>query len=282
MSSNPELIRQIQQAADAVRAKAKRDWRVFIVLGSGLGPLADEVENPIYVPYDEIPGFAQSTVHGHAGRFVIGDLLGIPVGVMQGRVHYYEGHPISQVGLPVRVARAMGAETMIVTNAAGGINRNFQVADLMLITDHINFLGMAGQNPLIGPNDDSLGPRFPEMTTAYDAGLRDLALRAAQEANVPLQQGVYFGLAGPCFETPAELRFMRAIGADAVGMSTVNEVMVARHSGMKVLGFSGITNVARLAADEGPPPSHEEVNESSLKITPKLLSVVRGVLRQLR
>ncbi len=282
MSTNPELIRQIQQAADAVRAKAKRDWRVFIVLGSGLGPLADEVENPIYVPYNEIPGFAQSTVHGHAGRFVIGDLLGIPVGVMQGRVHYYEGHPISQVGLPVRVARAMGAETMIVTNAAGGINRNFQVADLMLITDHINFLGMAGQNPLIGPNDDSLGPRFPEMTTAYDAGLRDLALRAAQEANVPLQQGVYFGLAGPCFETPAELRFMRAIGADAVGMSTVNEVMVARHSGMKVLGFSGITNVARLAADEGPPPSHEEVNESSLKITPKLLSVVRGVLRQLR
>lgn len=282
MSSNPELIRQIQQAADAVRAKAKRDWRVFIVLGSGLGPLADEVENPIYVPYDEIPGFAQSTVHGHAGRFVIGDLLGVPVGVMQGRVHYYEGHPIGQVGLPVRVARAMGAETMIVTNAAGGINRNFQVADLMLITDHINFLGMAGQNPLIGPNDDSLGPRFPEMTTAYDAGLRDLALRAAQEANVPLQQGVYFGLAGPCFETPAELRFMRAIGADAVGMSTVNEVMVARHGGMKVLGFSGITNVARLAADEGPPPSHEEVNESSLKITPKLLSVVRGVLRQLR
>lgn len=275
------LSQQIAQAAEAVRAKAKRDWRVFIVLGSGLGPLADEVENPVYVPYDEIPGFAVSTVHGHAGRFVIGDLRGVPVGVMQGRVHFYEGHPISQVALPVRVARAMGAETMIVTNAAGGINRNFQVADLMLITDHINMLGMAGNNPLIGPNDDALGTRFPEMTTAYDAGLRELALGVAREAGIALQQGVYFGLAGPFFETPAELRFMRTIGADAVGMSTVNEVLVARHAGMKVLGFSGITNVARLSADEGPPPSHEEVNESSLIIAPKLLSVVRGVLDKL-
>ncbi len=276
-----ELSQQIARAAEAIRAKAKQDWRVFIVLGTGLGPLADEVENPIYVPYDEIPGFAVSTVHGHAGRFVIGTLRGVPVGVMQGRVHFYEGHAMSQVALPVRVARAMGAETMIITNAAGGINRHFQVADLMLITDHINMIGMTGNNPLIGPNDDTLGTRFPEMTTAYDAGLRDLALDVAGAANVPLQQGVYFGLAGPYFETPAELRFLRAIGADAVGMSTVNEVVVARHAGMKVLGFSGITNVARLNADEGPPPSHEEVNESSLIITPKLLAVVRGVLSKL-
>lgn len=276
-----DLSNQIDQAVAAVRAKASRDWRVFIVLGTGLGPLADEVENPIYVPYSEIPGFAVSTVHGHAGRFVIGDLLGVPVGVMQGRVHFYEGHPMSQVALPVRVARAMGAQTMIVTNAAGGINRNFQVADLMLITDHINMLGIAGNNPLIGPNDDNLGPRFPEMTTAYDIGLQEMARRAAQNAKVSLQEGVYFGLAGPFFETPAELRFMRAMGADAVGMSTVNEVLVARHGGMKVLGFSGITNVARLSADEGPPPSHEEVNESSHIISPKLLSVVRGVLREM-
>ncbi len=276
-----ELSQQIARAADAIRAKAKQDWRVFIVLGTGLGPLADEVENPIYVPYHEIPGFAVSTVHGHAGRFVIGNLRGVPVGVMQGRVHFYEGHPISQVALPVRVARAMGAETMIITNAAGGINRQFQVADLMLITDHINMIGMTGNNPLIGPNDDALGTRFPEMTTAYDAGLCELALGVARAANVPLQQGVYFGLAGPYFETPAELRFMRAMGADAVGMSTVNEVVVARHAGMKVLGFSGITNVVRLSADEGPPPSHEEVNESSLIITPKLLKVVRGVLSKL-
>jgi purine-nucleoside phosphorylase len=253
----------------------------MIVLGSGLGPLADEVQNPVYLPYSEIPHFAHSTVPGHSGRFVIGDLLGVPVGVMQGRVHFYEGHPMWQVGLPVRVGRRMGAETLIVTNAAGGINRGFGVADLMLINDHINLLGMAGANPLMGPNLDSFGPRFPEMTTAYDAELRALAKRVAAERNVPLQEGVYFGLAGPFFETPAEIRFLRTIGADAVGMSTVNEVVVARHSGMRVLGFSGITNVARLSADEGEPPSHEEVMTASVSISPKLLAVVRGVLESL-
>lgn len=271
----------INEAVAYVRSRAPRDWRVMIVLGSGLGPLADEVQNPVYVPYSEIPHFAHSTVPGHSGRFVIGDLLGVPVGVMQGRVHYYEGHPMWQVGLPVRVGRRMGAETLIVTNAAGGINRNFGVADLMLINDHINLLGMAGANPLMGPNLDSFGPRFPEMTTAYDGELRALAKRVAAERNVPLQEGVYFGLAGPFFETPAEIRFLRTIGADAVGMSTVNEVVVARHSGMRVLGFSGITNVARLSADEGEPPSHEEVMTASVSISPKLLAVVRGVLESL-
>jgi purine-nucleoside phosphorylase len=169
-----------------------------------------------------------------------------------------------QVTLPVRVGRRLGAETLIVTNAAGGINRSFEVADLMLISDHVNFLGMAGVNPLIGPNLDSFGTRFPEMTTAYDAELRALAKRVAAENQVPLQEGVYFGLSGPAFETPAELRFLRAVGADAVGMSTVNEVLVARHSGMKVLGFSGITNTARLSPDEGEPPSHEEVTTASV------------------
>lgn len=273
--------RAIQEAADYIRARAPRSWRVMIVLGSGLGPLADEVRDPVVIPYSEIPHFARSTVVGHSGRFVIGELLGVPVGVMQGRVHFYEGHPMWQVTLPVRVGRLMGAETLIVTNAAGGINRTFEVADLMMITDHVNFLGMAGVNPLIGPNLDSFGTRFPEMTTAYDAELRALARRTADEQGVPLREGVYFGLSGPAFETPAELRFLRAVGADAVGMSTVNEVLVARHSGMKVLGFSGITNLARLSPEEGEPPSHEEVTTASVKIAPKLISVVRGVLKNL-
>jgi purine-nucleoside phosphorylase len=269
---------QISDAVAHVRSRSAREWRVFLVLGSGLGPLADEVQNPVSIPYGEIPHFAQSTVHGHSGRFVVGDLMGVPVCAMQGRVHFYEGHSMSQVALPVRVAKRMGAQTMIVTNAAGGINRNFKVGDLMMITDHINFLGMAGNNPLVGPNLENFGTRFPEMTTAYDAALQTLARGVAAKNGLSLREGVYAGLSGPNFETPAEIRFFRIVGADAVGMSTVNEVMVARHSGMRVLGFSGITNVARLSADEGEPPSHEEVNQSSLVIAPKLSALVRGVL----
>lgn len=275
-------IAAIDEAVAYVKSRSQREWRVLIVLGSGLGSLADEIVDPVYIPYADIPNFAHSTVVGHTGRFVIGDLLGVPVAAMQGRVHFYEGHPMWQVALPVRVARKMGAQTLIVTNAAGGINRAFQVADLMLIRDHINFLGMAGVNPLIGPNLDEFGVRFPEMTTAYDSELCALARRVAAEHNVPMQEGVYIGLSGPFFESPAEIRFLRVVGADAVGMSTVNEVLAARHSGMKVLGFSGITNVARLSADEGEPPSHEEVNESAKIIAPKLLSVLRGVIQALR
>jgi purine-nucleoside phosphorylase len=236
----------------------------------------------VHIPYADIPNFARSTVSGHSGRFVIGDLFGVPVAVMQGRVHFYEGHPMWQVALPVRVAKRMGAETMIVTNAAGGINRGFSVGDLMMITDHINLLGMSGANPLMGQNLDSFGPRFPEMTTAYDGALQTLARSVAQSRGVPMQSGVYLGLSGPQFESPAEIRFMRTIGADAVGMSTVNEVLIARHGGMRVLGFSGITNVARLSADEGEPPTHEEVMTSSVIIAPKLQSVLTGVLQELR
>jgi purine-nucleoside phosphorylase len=276
-----DFEREIDEAVNYVRSRSERPWRTLIVLGSGLGALADQVADPVYIAYADIPNFARSTVPGHSGRFVIGELFGKPVAVMQGRVHFYEGHPMWQVALPVRVAKRMGAETLIVTNAAGGVNRGFNVADLMLITDHINFLGMAGVNPLIGPNLDSFGPRFPEMTTAYDAGLQALAQRVAAERGVPIQQGVYFGLSGPGFESPAEIRFLRAIGADAVGMSTVNEVLVARHCGIRVLGFSGITNVARLSQDEGEPPTHEEVMTSSVVIAPKLLSVVTGVLEAL-
>ena len=279
--NNIDLQGAIQRAAAAVRARCDRECRVLIVLGSGLGTLANEMESPIRISYSDIPGFAVSTVPGHSGALLLGTLYGVPVAMMQGRSHFYEGYPPWQITLPVRVARVLGATTMIVSNAAGGINRGFAVGDVMLITDHINLLGMAGHNPLIGPNVDLLGPRFPSMTGAYDQGLRNRAVQVAHDAGIDLKQGVYVGLAGPAFETPAELRFLRAVGADAVGMSTVNEVLVARHAGMRVLGFSGITNVARLSPDEGEPPSHREVLEAGPRIAPKLLGIVRGVLQEL-
>lgn len=269
----------VGEAVTAIRARAPQPVEHFIVLGSGLGSLADHVEGAVRVAYPDIPHFGQPTVAGHKGYLVIGTLFGARVALMQGRFHFYEGHPMWRIALPIRAARALGAETMIVTNAAGGINRGFAVADVMLINDHINLIGMAGNNPLIGPNDDAIGPRFPEMTSTYDAGLRDAATRAARAAGVDLKQGVYVGLAGPFFESPAELRFLRAIGADAVGMSTVNEVVVARHCGMRVLGLSGITNVARLSPDEGEPPSHDEVMQAAPKLAPKMSAIIRGVLQ---
>lgn len=281
MADIAELYDTIQTAAAFIRSRDPRPWRVLLILGSGLGGLADRAVNANRISYADIPGFARSTVAGHSGQFVIGDLFGVPVAIMQGRVHFYEGHPLWQIGLPVRVAKAMGVETMVVTNAAGGIHRSFAVADLMLITDHISLAGLAGHNPLIGPNDDRLGPRFPAVTGAYDAGLQQMARDAARSAGVDLKEGVYACVSGPMFETPAELRFLRAIGADAVGMSTAHEVVVARHAGMRVLGFSGITNVARLSADEGEPPSHEEVMEAAPRIAPKLHAVIEGALRRM-
>lgn len=275
------ILQTVEQAVATIRARCRAGFRVFIVLGSGLGGLADEIESPVRIPYSDIPGFPVSTVAGHRGTLLIGNLYGVPVAIMQGRSHFYEGYEMWQITLPVRVARALGADTLIVSNAAGGINRSFGVGDVMLISDHINLLGMAGHNPLIGPNADALGPRFPSMTVAYDPALRECAQRVAAKAGVDLKQGVYVGLAGPMFETPAELRFLRVIGADAVGMSTVNEVVVARHGGMRVLGFSGITNVARLSPDEGEPPSHAEVIEAGPKIAPKLMAVVKGVLEEM-
>jgi len=275
------VIDHVRRAADYLRSIDPRPWQVLLVLGSGLGALADDVQNAVRVPYGDIPAFARSSVHGHKGQFVIGELLGVTVAVMQGRIHFYEGHPLWQVTLPVRVAREMGARAMVITNAAGGINRDYAIGDVMLITDHISFVGMAGMNALVGPNVDEQGTRFPEMTTAYDADYQALALLAAQTTNVMLRQGVYAGVSGPNFESPAELRFLRMVGADAVGMSTVNEVTVARHCGLRVLGFSGIMNVARLSSDEGEPPSHEEVNEAGVIIAPKMFGIIRNVLPKL-
>src|SRR5687768_655229 len=254
-----ELHTHILGAADYLRSQLPRDWRpsIGIILGSGLGALADEVEARASIPYPDIPGFAESSVEGHAGRLVLGTLEGVNVVVMQGRLHYYEGFDLHQVTFPVRVIKELGAHTLIVTNAAGGLNPDFEAGDLMLIEDHINLLGWGGHNPLMGPNDPALGPRFPAMNPAYDPDLIRIAEKAGAECNVPLRRGVYILVAGPNYETRAELRLLRQWGADAVGMSTVHETLVARHGGMKVLGISNITNMALADSDE--PVNHEEV-----------------------
>ena len=271
---------QLEEAAAAIRAKTRHTPRIGIILGSGLGPLADAVQDAdILLPSENIPYWPRSTVEGHIGRLVIGKLEGQMVLVQQGRAHYYEGHSMQRVTLPVRVMQRLGLETLIVTNAAGAINPAFRPGDVMLITDHINLMGMAGVSPLRGPNDDSLGVRFPDMSRAYDRELRALALEAAEEAGLRLHQGVYICLGGPSFETPADLRFLRLIGADAVGMSTVPEVTVARHGGLRVLGLSGISNAANLDGDTL--TTHEEVLAAGREIVPKLTRIVRGVLRRL-
>ncbi len=267
------------QAADFIRQRTRHLPAVGLVLGSGLGGLADSVEEADIIPTADVPHWPRSTVHGHAGRLVVGKIEGQTVLVQQGRAHFYEGHSMAAVTLPVRVMRALGIQTLIVTNAAGGINQNFQAGDLMLITDHLNFIGMAGFSPLRGPNDDSLGPRFPDMKDAYDPGLRAIALRAAEESGFKLQQGVYVCLAGPSFETPADLRFLKLIGVDAVGMSTVPEVTVARHGGMNVLGISTISNIVNLGGDKE--TTHDEVMETGRLVAPRLTALLRGVLRNL-
>jgi purine-nucleoside phosphorylase len=211
------------------------------VLGSGLGGLADRLSDPVFVDYRELPGFPVSTAPGHKGRFVFGRLAGKTVVCMQGRLHYYEGYPMSALALPVRVMKALGVRALILTNACGGVNRDFSVGDLMILDDHINMMGM---NPLIGPNDDAAGPRFPDMSAVYSPALRAAADRAGAALGIPLRHGVYLGYSGPSFETPAEIRAFRTLGADAVGMSTVPEAIAAAHCGLPVLGISLITNMA--------------------------------------
>ncbi len=273
---------QYEAAADYIRTGSRHQPKVGLILGSGLNPLAEAVEAADRLPYDEIPHFPRPTVEGHTGRLILGQLEETPVAIMQGRVHFYEGYPLQQVVFPVRVMQVMGIKTLIVTNAAGGLNPAFQAGDLMLITDHINLIGMAGNNPLFGPNDPALGPRFPDMSHAYDPELGRIAQEVAQDQDIPLRQGVYAGLAGPSFETPAEIRFLRLIGADAVGMSTVAEVTVARHGGIRILGVSGISNVALAAPLSGQETSHEEVLAAGQQIVPRLTTLLCGVLARLR
>lgn len=272
---------EFEAAAQAVRGRTRHQPRVGIVLGSGLGGLADSVENADIIPYDQLPHWPRSTVVGHQGQLHIGELEGVPAMVMRGRAHYYEGYPMSQVTLPIRVMQLLGLEIVILTNAAGGVNKSFHVGDLMLITDHINLIGMTGANPLRGPNDETLGERFPDMSRVYDRELRALALKTAREADIPMQQGVYICLAGPSFETPADIRFLRLIGADAVGMSTVPEATVARHGGLRVMGISMISNIAIDDPDQEAETSHEEVLEAGKMAVPRLEAVLRGVLRNL-
>jgi purine-nucleoside phosphorylase len=272
-------LEQIDQIANFIRSKSSYHPQVGIILGSGLGALATSVELSTILPYSEIPEWPISTIRGHQGHLVIGKFENKEVIVMQGRVHYYEGYSIAQVVLPVRVLQRLGIEILIVTNAAGAVNPNFTPGVLMLITDHINMIGMAGLNPLRGPNLDELGTRFPDMSQAYDPALLDITRKVAKREKIILQEGIYISLAGPSFETPADLRFLRIIGADAVGMSTVPEVITARHGGMRVLGISGISNKANL--DGQTKTTHEEVLEAGQILAPKLTTLIRGVLRRL-
>lgn len=272
-------LNQIDEATNTIRERIGLQPQVGMILGSGLGGLAEAVEKAVYIPFAEIPHWPVSTVEGHQGRLVVGNLEHQNVLIMQGRTHFYEGYSMSQIGFPVRVMQRLGLEILIVTNAAGGINPEFEPGDVMLIRDHINLLGMAGESPLRGPNLDSIGPRFPDMSRAYDEDLGALAREAAAGQDFPLREGVYICLAGPSFETPADLRFLKAIGVDAVGMSTVPEVTVARHGGMRVLGLSTISNKANL--DGNTLTTHEEVLEAGKIVVPRLTHIIRYVLKRL-
>lgn len=267
-----------QEAVSAIQSRINLQPSIGLVLGSGLGGLADMLEDAVIIPYEEIPGWPVSTVHGHHGRLVIGKLEGRPVLVQQGRAHFYEGYSLKQVTFPIRVMAGLGIRTVILTNAAGGLNAGFRAGDVMLITDHLNLVGMVGNNPLMGPNDDSVGPRFPGMVRAYDRQLNQVARKVAAEAGIGLREGVYVGLSGPAFETPAEVRMLRMLGGDAAGMSTVHEVLVACHAGLRVLAFSGITNEAIDSHDTELNTNHEEVLETGKLIAPRLEKILRGVL----
>jgi purine-nucleoside phosphorylase len=270
-----------EAAAATIRGRTQLQPKVGLILGSGLNPLAEAVEGGATIPYKKIPHFPVTTVEGHTGRMVAGRLERQNVVVMQGRAHYYEGYSMAEVTFPVRVMQVLGIETLIVTNAAGGLNPEFRAGDVMLITDHVNLIGMGGLNPLRGPNLNEFGPRFPDMSEPYDARLQALARQVAVKTNVPLREGVYVCLAGPNFETPAELRFLRLIGADAVGMSTAPEVIVARHGGTRVLGLSGISNVPPVEGTPSVKTTHEEVLEAGRVLAPRLETIIRGVLRAL-
>jgi len=270
--------KEFAEAADFIRIRTKHKPTIGLILGSGLNPLAEEMQRADVIPYSDIPHFPVSTVEGHVGRLIIGELEGQEVMIMQGRAHHYEGYSPQHIVLPIRAMQLLGISALMITNAAGGLNPAFKAGDLMLITDHINLMGMAGFNPLRGPNDPELGPRFVDMSQAYDLNLREMSLRVAQDLGFTLHQGVYICLAGPSFETPADLKFLRLIGVDAVGMSTVPEVSVARHAGMRVLGISGISNMAVIEPTGESKAVHEEVLEAGKLLVPKLTALLKGVI----
>ena len=281
-------LEEYDRAADFVRARTEQQGislserrPIGLILGSGLNPLAEAIEEAVAIPFEEIPHFSTSTAPGHEGRLIVGTLAGRTVAAMQGRIHLYEGYSAEEITFPIRVMQRLGVETLILTNAAGGLNPSFRAGNFMLIEDHLNFVGMAGHNPLMGPNMDAFGTRFPSMTHTYPRSLRKAALESARELEVTLRQGVYAFLAGPNFETPAEVRYLRMVGADAVGMSTVPEALVAVHAGMKVLGISTITNVAIDQLDAESETSHEEVLETGRIVVPQLTALLMAILERI-
>jgi purine-nucleoside phosphorylase len=266
-------LQQIEEGVRYIQEKIQQKPDIGLILGSGLGVLADEIESPVAIDFHDIPHFPPSTVPGHAGRLVAGTLGGKSVLVMQGRIHYYEGYTMSQVVFPVYVMKGLGISSLIVTNACGGINRGFQPGDLMAIQDHLN---LTGDHPLIGPNLEIFGPRFPDMSRAYDPQYRELAKKKAAELGFTLQEGVYAGISGPSFMTPTELMMLARVGADAVGMSTVPEVIAGVHAGMRILGISCVTD--RAVGEELEPLSHEQVMEMAHQARPRFISLIKGIL----
>ena len=267
------MLEQINQTAEYIRSKVTDIPNTAIILGTGLGSLVDYMDDKLFIPYKEIPNFPVSTVEGHSGNLIFGTLGGVKVIAMQGRFHYYEGYDMKQVTFPVRVFRALGVDTLFVSNASGGMNKEFVVGDVMIITDHINLFP---ENPLRGKNFNELGPRFPAMTEAYSKELIALADKIAFEKNIRLMHGVYVGVTGPTFETPAEYEYFRIIGGDCVGMSTVPEVIVANHAGMKVFGLSVITDLG--GKDVTQVPTHEEVQQAAVLAQPKCLEIMREMV----
>lgn len=266
----------IQEAADYIQGKTNLRPEIGLILGSGLGVLADSLEEAAAFDYSDIPHFPVSTVEGHAGKLLLGKLMGKDVLMMKGRFHLYEGYDAAAVAFPIRVMKKLGVKMLLVTNAAGGINESYSPGDLMLIQDHINFMF---RNPLIGPNEPELGVRFPDLSEAYSRELRALAKRVGEKEGIALREGVYAGMLGPSYETPAEIRMLRILGADAVGMSTVPETIAARHAGMEVLGISCISNMAAGILDQ--PLSHEEVMETAERVKKTFIRLVTGILAEL-
>jgi purine-nucleoside phosphorylase len=264
------------RTAKFIQSRTKLRPRIALILGSGLGAFADQLSSAKRIPYGKIPGFPRSTIEGHSGQLVIGQVDGVPIAVMQGRVHLYEGYSAKEVTFPMRVLGRLGIRAAILTNAAGAINLDYSQGALVVIRDHIN---LQGTNPLIGPNDDRLGPRFPDMTQAYWKAYREIAHREAKRLGIQVHEGVYAALCGPSFETPAEIRYLKTIGADLVGMSTAFEVIVARHMGIRVLGISCATNMAAGILDQ--PLTHAEVMETGERVKGQFISLLRAVIPQI-
>lgn len=266
----------MSKSIDYIKGKIKNQPEIGIVLGSGLGDFADSIEDKIEIPYTEIPGFPVSTVKGHDGKLIFGKINSKEVCVMKGRIHYYEGYDIKEVVYPIEVLAGLGIKTLILTNAAGGVNTDFEPADLMIINDHINLMG---KNPLIGPNDEDLGPRFPDMTDLYNKDLIEVAEKSAKKLGIDIQEGVYMYFTGPSYETAAEVRMARILGADAVGMSTVPEAIIARHRGLKILGISTITNMSTGILDT--PLDHTEVVEVGQEVAGKFKELLKEIIEEI-